>query len=132
MSPSRRRLGLYYRFLPNRAVKAPDVIQFLRHLHRHLRRGFVVLWDRSRSHRARVVQEFLDQHPSILTEFLPAYAPELNPDEHFWGLLKNHRLANHGFAKLRVLHRRLHYHSARIRKRQDLLRGCLRASELLL
>jgi transposase len=126
----RRRVGLHYRFFPKRSVKAPDVVAFLRQLLRHLPRGFVVLWDRGTQHRAAATKEFLRAHSRVSVEYLPAYAPELNPDEHFWALLKNHRMANHGYPDLRTLHKRVAYHAARVRKRPDLIWGCIRASEL--
>jgi len=131
VSSRRRRLGLYYRFFPDRSVKAPDVIEFVRHLLRHIRGSVIVLWDRSNSHRAAIVKRFLRERSARLAvEWLPAYAPELNPDEHVWGLLKHHRLANHGLRTLDELHRRLHYHMARLRSRQRLLWACVRASDL--
>ena len=131
VSPRRRRLGLYYRFFPDRSAKAPDVIEFLRHLLRHVRGRVILLWDRSNSHKAAIVKAFLCRVSARLEiKWLPAYAPELNPDEHVWGLLKHHRLANHGLRTLDELHRRLHYHMARLRKRQDLLWACIRASDL--
>jgi transposase len=41
-----------------------------------------------------VVQAYLAKHPEIVAETLPAYAPELNPDEYVWGWSKNSRLGN--------------------------------------
>ena len=35
-----------------------------------------------------------DQHGRLQVEFLPAYAPELNPVEYLWGYWKHHALAN--------------------------------------
>ena len=40
------------------------------------------------------VQAFLAEHPEIKTERLPAYAPELNPDELVWAWTKYSRLGN--------------------------------------
>ena len=54
-----------------------------------------VLWDGGRVHsKSKVVQAYLAKHPEIVAENLPAYAPELNPDEMVWGWSKNGRLAN--------------------------------------
>jgi transposase len=100
---------------------------------RHLRGPVIVVWDRGRQHRARVTQDLVARfHHRLSIEWLPAYAPELNPDEHVWSLLKYHRLANHGYRHVGLLHRRLHYHVGRVRREQDLLWSCIQASELSL
>lgn len=124
-------MGLYIRFHPDRNIHAPEVVQFLRLLLRHLRGPVIVLWDRGRTHRAKETQRFLARHRRRLEiQWLPAYAPELNPDEHVWTILKYHRLANHGLEGLKPLHRRVLYHARRLSRRQDLLWSCIDASEL--
>ena len=35
-----------------------------------------------------------NQGDQLTVEFLPAYAPELNPVEHIWGYLKQHEILN--------------------------------------
>ena len=55
----------------------------------------LIVWDGLPVHRSRAVWEFVrQQHGRIWLEFLPAYAPELNPTEYIWGHLKQHELAN--------------------------------------
>ena len=42
-----------------------------------------------------MIWEFLaGKHPLIKLEFLPGYAPELNPVEYIWGHWKKHELPN--------------------------------------
>jgi transposase len=96
MSPKARRLNLHFDLLPDNAnVHGEDVVDFLRQLKRQLSGPFTVLWDGSRVHsKSKVVRAFLAQHPEIVAETLPAYAPELNPDELVWGWSKYGRLAN--------------------------------------
>jgi transposase len=54
-----------------------------------------ILWDGCRVHdRSGAVSAFLAEHPEIVTERLPAYAPELNPDELVWAWTKYGRLGN--------------------------------------
>jgi transposase len=95
VSPGGRRLGLQFRLLPGN-VKAADVVDYLRELKRSLgTRKLTVLWDGSRIHdRAGAVRAYLARHPDVVTERLPAYAPELNPDELVWSWAKYGRLAN--------------------------------------
>src|SRR5271166_2519519 len=96
VSPISRRLNLYFELLPpNTNVRGEDVVAYLRRLRGQLGRPLTVLWDGSQVHdRSHVVQAFLAEHPEIVTERLPAYAPEINPDELVWGWTKYGRLAN--------------------------------------
>ena len=64
-------------------------------LRRQLRGPFTVVWDRHGIHsKSRLVKEYLAQHPEIVAEDLPAYAPSLNPDEWVWGWAKDGRWSN--------------------------------------
>ena len=96
VSPRRRRLGLYSRLLPDDAnVHGEDTVAFLRELRRQLPVPMTILWDRGNIHdRSRVVRAYLARHPEVVTEKLPSYAPETNPDESVWGHTKHGRLAN--------------------------------------
>ena len=81
---------------------------FLRMLKRHLGRPLTIIWDHSCVHdRCQAVQDYLHQHPEIVTEPLPAYAPELNPDEGVWRHTKYAKMANYAPANTHVLRRRL-------------------------
>jgi transposase len=96
VSPKVGRLNLYFDLLEdNTNVHAPDIVDFLRLLKRHLGGPLTVVWDGSNLHsRSKLVRAFLARHPEIVAETLPAYAPEINPDELVWGWTKYGRLAN--------------------------------------
>jgi transposase len=96
VSPKRRRLGLYFRLLPDDAnAHGEDTVDFLRQLRRHIPGPMTVLWDRGNIHdRSKVVRAYLAGHPEVETEKLPGYAPETNPDEMVWQHTKHGRLAN--------------------------------------
>jgi hypothetical protein len=83
VSPKRRRLGLYFRLLPDdQNAHGEDIVAFLKQLKRHLPGPLTILWDRSQIHdRSKVVRADLGKHPEVVTETLPGYAPETNPDE---------------------------------------------------
>lgn len=86
--------NFYFRLFPG-SIRSPQVVLFLKHLLRHVRGPVLVVWDGLRTHRSRLVQEFVqDQEGRLALEFLPAYAPELNPVEYLWGHWKNHELSN--------------------------------------
>ena len=79
----------------DKAVGKEETILFLRHLRRHLGSPLLVVWDRLPAHRSRLVGEFLDSlGGQIAVEYLPPYAPELNPVEYLWGHWKQHELPN--------------------------------------
>ena len=65
------------------------------HLLRHIPGKLLIVWDGLPAHRSRAVWDFVrQQRGRIWLEFLPAYAPELNPTEYIWGHLKQHEIAN--------------------------------------
>jgi transposase len=96
VSPSRRRVGLHFRLLPDDAnVHGEDTVEFLRELRRRLPVPMTILWDRGNVHdRSKAVRAYLAEHPAIETERFPGYTPEANPDEGVWGYTKYGRLAN--------------------------------------
>lgn len=96
VSPKARRLNLHFDLMPdNTNVHADDIVAYLRRLKAQLGGPMTVLWDGSNLHdRSKLVRAFLAAHPDILTERLPAYAPELNPDELVWAWTKYGRLGN--------------------------------------
>jgi len=88
-------MGLCLRLHPG-SIQQPQVLEYLRTLKRYLRgRKAILLWDRLPAHRGGKVQAFLRQQVFWLTtEYLPPYAPELNPVEYFWAHLSGADLAN--------------------------------------
>jgi transposase len=66
---------------------AEGIVGFLRALKRHFRgRRVILLWDRLPGHKAGKTQEYLrTQRHWLRMEWLPAYAPDLNPVELVWG-----------------------------------------------
>lgn len=84
----------YFRLFPG-TIRSPQVVEFLKHLLRHIKGKVLVIWDGLRSHRSRMVGDYVRSTKNRLTiEFLPAYAPELNPVEYLWGYWKQHELPN--------------------------------------
>jgi len=86
--------NFYFRLFEG-SIRSPQVVQFLKHLLRHIKGRVLVIWDGLRSHRSRLVNQFVTSTTGRLQlEFLPAYAPELNPVEYLWGYWKQHELPN--------------------------------------
>jgi transposase len=64
------------------AVNAPTFIHFLERLIREARCKVFLILDRLKVHRARLTRDWLAEHSSEIEVFyLPAYSPDLNPDE---------------------------------------------------
>lgn len=93
ISPQRRRLGLYFDILDHN-VKADDFEAFADHLLRRVRRPIILVIDRYSVHRSAVKRLQARHGKRLQVEWLPAYAPELNPDEQVWNHTKYADLAN--------------------------------------
>jgi transposase len=93
VAPQRRRLGVYFQ-LHEHNIRFDDVIAFLDLIHRHLRRKFILILDRYNAHRkaVRLLQEA--DVAWLEVEWLPSYAPDLNPVEMVWNHTKYADLAN--------------------------------------
>ena len=130
ISPQRKRLRLFLQWHPDANVGEVQVIAFLRQLLRHLRGEVIVVWDRLNAHRSHRVKACAAGRRRVTLEFLPPYAPELNPVEGVWSNLKYHRLANHGIDDLTELHDRAEQEATAIASRPDLLRGFVAGTPL--
>ena len=85
----------FYFQLFEKAIAQEEVIVFLAYLVRQISSPLLIVWDRLPAHRSRQVAEFMENlHGWITTEYLPSYAPELNPVEYLWGHWKQHELPN--------------------------------------
>lgn len=129
VSPTRKRLGLYFDILDHN-VKTDDFQVFVEHLLRRIHRPIILVIDRYSVHRS-AAKKLLARYPGRLSiEWLPAYAPELNPDEQVWNHTKYADLAN--FVPDDVLHlgRSMADSLRRLRGQQNLLRSFFNHAEL--
>lgn len=95
-SRERHRLGAVFRIHP-RNVKTPEATEFLRILDRHVRGPLIVVLDLLNVHRAAVRRWLASRPrdaPRVMVEWLPPYAPDLNPTEQLWNNGKRTDLAN--------------------------------------
>jgi transposase len=88
----KRRIGLYFA-MHQKNVTAGEVQTFLRNVQRALRRSVIVVMDRWAVHRKAAKGLFGDRRFWI--EWLPPYAPDLNPVEAVWDHTKYADLANY-------------------------------------
>src|SRR3989338_10845172 len=73
---------------------SPTFIDFMKSLDQHFRgRKLFFITDGAPSHRSKVVKNFVQKNSLWLSlARLPAYSPELNPDEEVWNFAKTKRL----------------------------------------
>jgi transposase len=95
VSPQRQRLGFYFATEPNGFFTADRVVEYLRHLLKHLRGNVIVVWDNGTNHRGPIIREFLKKTRRLHLEMLPPWAPDHNPVEAVWSWLKYGELANY-------------------------------------
>jgi transposase len=94
VSPKRRRLGLYFSAQQGN-LRTPDVARFLRQVCRQVRRPLIVVWDRWNVHPTAAQRLWGHGGNRFWFEWLPAYAPELNPVDKMWSHTKFGDLANY-------------------------------------
>jgi transposase len=73
-----------------RAMSEADYAALITAAHRYLDAPVIVIWDNLPTHLSRKMTAFTTGHPDWLTVIqLPAYAPDLNPVESAWSVMKN-------------------------------------------
>jgi transposase len=93
VSPRRKRVGLYFDLFSSN-IRWPEVVSYVRKIRRALGRNLYVVWDRLNVH--RTAERLLGSSgDGMRFEYLPAYAPQLNPVEQVWSHSKHGELANH-------------------------------------
>ena len=115
------------------SLVSTDVVNGVKALRRDFPRPIILLWDRLPAHKSRQTQSYLEaatQQGWLRLEWLPPYAPELNPVEYLWGYLNGGVLAHYAPPTLGEVRQRVQAGARRIRRRPDGLRGFLKASGL--
>lgn len=71
-----------------------DLIALLDQAHQELAAPVLLVWDNLAGHRSRRMRRAIAARSWLEVEYLPAYAPELNPAEGIWAHLRATALAN--------------------------------------
>ena len=111
------------------SVNSQKLIETLEHLRRHISGKIILIWDRARIHRSQITKAYLQDHPEIIIEELPAYAPELNPEEYCHGNVKQSPKNARPTDKQEICSM-LDRGFARLRQRPDLLLSFFHAAGL--
>ncbi|WP_405827230.1 IS630 family transposase [Streptomyces sp. NBC_00105] len=89
----------------------------------------VVVWDNLNTHRTAGLKRYEAEHDWLTTVHLPPYAPDLNPVEAVWSLVRR-AMANTAFDTPDDLDRKLRRELRRIQLRPHLIDGCLTTTGL--
>ncbi len=106
-----------------------DYRDLLVRAHIQLDGPIVVVWDNLNTHLAVGLKQYEDEHDWLTTVRLPPYAPDLNPVEAVWSLVRR-AMANTAFDTPDDLDRTLRRELRRIQLRPHLIDGCLTATGL--
>ena len=129
VSPRRRQLGLYFD-LHDHNIDSNTFERFVRWLRQRLRRPLILVLDRWQVHRS-AVRRLVDRFGrSLVIEWLPPYAPELNPVEQVWSHTKYGDLANYIPEDVAALADEVLASIHRTASRQSLLRAFFKHAEL--
>jgi transposase len=121
--------GKIYKRHFEHAIGAMDILMALRHFPRHISRPMIIIGERLNAHRAVIVQDYIAAHPNLAVEWLPPYAPDVNPEEGCHGNIKQH-LRNAAPATTHDIRAQVDRGFARLRQRPDLLLGFFRHAGL--
>ena len=88
--------GQLYTLTRRRPLRSAECVAFLTHVRRRVGGDLLAVWGGSPIHRSKEVKAFLAAGGSRFVHLgrLPAYAPDLNPDEGVWQHLKHVELRN--------------------------------------
>jgi transposase len=117
--------GKIYTLVRQESLNGLHSIEFLVHLGRVAATRLLLIWDGSPIHRRVEVQEFVSEtRGKVWLEYLPGYAPDLNPwDEGGWHHLKHVEMRNMVCRDLEELHQEFHLAVGRVRQKPHLVRS---------
>lgn len=125
--------GKVYSLVRQESLNGLHTVAFLIHLHRVAASRLLGIWDNSPIHRRTEVEEHLARTDgAVRMEFLPAYAPDLNPVEGLWNHLKNVEMRNMVCLDLEQLHMEFHLALGRVRPKTGLVQSFFKAALLQL
>ncbi|MER5666717.1 IS630 family transposase [Streptomyces mirabilis] len=100
--------------------------------HRQLGGPIVLVWDNLNVHKAAGLREFTASRDWLTIYYLPPYAPDLNPVEGIWSLLRRGWLSNVAFSTPEHLTQRIRRGLRHIQYRGDLIDSCLTETGLII
>lgn len=107
-------------------------VTFLKQLHRKFGTDLLIVWDGGAIHKGEEIRTFLTRGGSrfIWLERLPGYAPDLNPTEGVWNLLKHVEMRNLCCTDFDHLRLEFNLAVARLRAKPHLMQACFAGAGL--
>lgn len=109
-----------------------DYRDLLRAAHAALDAPIVLVWDNLNAHKSAAMRAFIESSDWLTVVHLPAYAPDLNPVEGLWSLVKCGELANLAVTDIDHLARTVRRSLRRLQRRPAVLEGLLAHTGLTL
>jgi transposase len=103
------------------SISSSSVILALRYVRCKIGTPLLVVWDRLNAHRSRATAAFIAAHPKdYAIAYLPAYAPELNPEEQCNAVVKR-AMANALPGSVADLYRLARREFGRLKRRPEMI-----------
>jgi len=123
--------GRLFTRVHERSIKSQQVIDFIEHVLGHIAGKLLIVWDGASIHRSQALKDFLSEchqkEPGrLLLERLPAYAPELNPQEGIWRYLKQEEMPNLCCQAISHLKYEFILARERLRHKRRIIQACIR------
>ncbi|WP_425508456.1 IS630 family transposase [Streptomyces roseirectus] len=107
-----------------------DYRDLLQAAHQQLGGNMVLVWDNLNTHLAAGMRRYITDRDWLTAYQLPSYAPDLNPVEGIWSVLRRTTLANRAFADPHELITAVRRGLRQLQYRSNVLDGCLSGTGL--
>ncbi|MEU7260252.1 transposase [Streptomyces rimosus] len=107
-----------------------DYRTLLQAAHQQLGGNVVLVWDNLNTHLAAGMRRYIADRDWLTAYQLPSYAPDLNPVEGIWSVLRRATLANRAFTDPYELNTAVRRGLRQLQYRGEALDGCLRGTGL--
>ncbi len=118
--------GQLYLTMQAQAFDSEAVVAFLKQLLEAITGKLLIIWDGAPIHRSKTIKTFLADGAAarIWLTRLPAYAPDLNPDEGIWHYLKHVELKNLCSKDMLDLRQNLTAATDKVRQKPEIVKAC--------
>lgn len=121
---------LFFRLHRKKSVTNVDVVNFLRQILYQINGRIILFMDGLPQHKSKKVTTFIKKHERLEMRRLPAYSPDLNPDEGVWSYVKTRMIPNLVIKTASELPQKVKSSLHRLQRRKDLIVSFLLQSEL--
>ncbi|MGW0774757.1 IS630 family transposase [Streptomyces sp. NPDC002835] len=109
-----------------------DYRDLIQTAHQQLGGSIVLVWDNLNTHLTAGMRRYIAERDWLTVYQLPPYAPDLNPVEGIWSVLRRTTTANRAFADPEDLITAVRRGLRQLQYRHDVLDGCLTGTGLVL